>query len=105
MPSQTVWVYDLYQDEWTPIEPMPRAEARGRAAVGVDRESGVIYLAGGIPSAREEALDIVSVYDTVRGQWVSLPPRARRMPAPRDHAGGLRLGESCMSLAGGMAGS
>ncbi|EER38446.1 kelch repeat protein [Histoplasma capsulatum var. duboisii H88] len=94
------WVYDLYQDEWTPIEPMPQAEARGRAAVGVDRESGVIYLAGGIQSAREEALDIVSAYDTVRGQWVSLPPRARRMPAPRDHAGGVTVGRKLYVVGG-----
>ncbi|KAL2375142.1 kelch repeat-containing protein [Blastomyces gilchristii SLH14081] len=94
------WVYDPHQDKWTAVAPMPQAEARGSAAVGVHRDSGVIYLAGGVRGGEQGALDIVSAYDTVQGKWISLPPRARRMPAPRDHAGGVTVGSKLYVVGG-----
>ncbi|PGH06987.1 hypothetical protein GX51_02026 [Blastomyces parvus] len=98
------WVYDPRQDRWTAVAPMPQAEARGSAAVGVHRDSGVIYLAGGVQGSEQGALDIVSAYDTVRGEWISLPARARRMPAPRDHAGGVTVGGKLYVVGGRDAG-
>ncbi|KKZ60470.1 hypothetical protein EMCG_00757 [[Emmonsia] crescens] len=54
------WVYDAHRGEWAVAEPMLQAGARGSAAVGVSRDSGVIYLAGGVQGANQETLDIVS---------------------------------------------
>ncbi|OJD19477.1 hypothetical protein AJ78_00545 [Emergomyces pasteurianus Ep9510] len=94
------WVYDLHRDEWTALEPMPPGEARGSAAVGVNSDSGIIYLAGGVRGANRETLDIVSAYDTVIGEWITPPPRARRMPAPRDHAGAATVGSELYVVGG-----
>ncbi|OAX77730.1 hypothetical protein ACJ72_07969 [Emergomyces africanus] len=94
------WVYDLHRDEWTTLEPMPQEEARGSAAVGVNQDRGFIYLTGGVRGAHQPTLDIVSAYDTVLGEWITLPPHARRMPAPRDHAGGVTVGSELYVVGG-----
>ncbi|KAK4095849.1 galactose oxidase [Parathielavia hyrcaniae] len=110
------WVLDLHDHfnhmmhpDWTELPSMPADwdVPRGSAAVGVDRETGLVYLAGGmkwlpvVPPAEmgpmvQESVDVVSAFDTRRGVWVRVGNGggdrgggacAGRMPGRRDHAG------------------
>ncbi|KAL7942081.1 hypothetical protein V8C42DRAFT_333536 [Trichoderma barbatum] len=98
------WVYDPDKDSWKLLEPMPAGEERGSAVVGVYKS--IIFLAGGMrtlmPGAggEQDTLDLVSAYDSVSRSWLSLPPRARHLPARRDHAGGAVVGSKLYVLGG-----
>src|SRR2546423_11940847 len=98
------WVYDPQEDAWQALAPMPAAEARGSAAVGVSGK--MVYLAGGlrslhpVPGGLQETVDTVTAYDTVEGQWTVLPAAARHLPEPRDHAGAAVVGDTFYVLGG-----
>ncbi|KXX74885.1 Influenza virus NS1A-binding protein [Madurella mycetomatis] len=90
------YFYDPAADAWTPLPDIPSDTdtPRGSAAMAVDAERGLIYLAGGLTrlpldtgGTDQETVDDVSVFDVRRRQWGRLPRAARRMPARRDHAG------------------
>ncbi|KAK4233420.1 hypothetical protein C8A03DRAFT_48029 [Achaetomium macrosporum] len=92
------FVYDIRSNTWSALPPMPASDvARGSAAMGVDEQTGVVYLAGGMTqlpliegAGVQESVAAVSAFDTRTNQWVSLgslPRGVRRMPGRRDHAG------------------
>ncbi|KAJ2978491.1 hypothetical protein NUW58_g7477 [Xylaria curta] len=87
--STACFVYETLKKEWTVLQHMPDEQGRGGAAMGV--HGWQIYLAGGLRSSSlaaggpQESSNLVSVYDTLTGQWSILPP----LPEPRDHAGGV----------------
>jgi N-acetylneuraminic acid mutarotase len=89
------WVYDVEIDTWQALQPMPIAEARGSAAVGVYHDT--IYLAGGIPGFGS-TVATVSSFDIPSGTWTSL--REIPLPAPRDHAGGVTVGSKFYVVGG-----
>lgn len=100
------WVYDPMDNEWTPISPMLNATARGSAAIGVHGKK--IYLAGGMTtldvagSGYQDSVTTVSVYDTIRGTWRTLP---QKLPEGRDHAGGAVVNSTLYVLGGRYFGS
>lgn len=99
------WVYDPKNDEWNPINPMSNATARGSAAMGVHGTE--IYLAGGMTTldlgtGYQDSVTTVSVYDTIRGTWRTLP---QHLPEGRDHAGGALVDSTLYVLGGRYFGS
>ncbi|VBB77182.1 Putative protein of unknown function [Podospora comata] len=92
-PSALSFVYDPKTNQWADLPPLPDSHTpRGSAAMGV--HNGVVYLAGGltilplIPElGPQQTTDVVSAFDTKTNTWVTLPPKARRLPEGRDHAG------------------
>ncbi|KAH7321346.1 hypothetical protein B0I35DRAFT_450697 [Stachybotrys elegans] len=101
-------VYDAGADRWSRLKPMPAKERRGSAAIGVYKDT--IFLAGGLrrlePFAGgvQTTMDVVSAFNTVSGRWIPLPKAARRLPEPRDHAGGAVVGHHFYVLGGRMNG-
>jgi len=79
-------VYDPAANTWTALPPLPAAQARGGAAVGV--HGATIFIAGGIAGSGGASVATVSAFDTAAGRWLELPAAARQLPAPRDHVGG-----------------
>lgn len=102
------WVYDPATNAWSALEPIPAAEARGSAAVGVC--GSTIYLAGGmralVPAAGgvQDTVDTVVAFDTAGGKWIPLPEPATRMPEGRDHAGAAVVGRTFHVLGGRLRG-
>ncbi|KAL1839810.1 hypothetical protein VTJ49DRAFT_1089 [Mycothermus thermophilus] len=101
------WVFDFASLAWSELPAMEEANGdvpRGSAAVGVDPDTGIIYLAGGMTrlpvvegQGNQESVDHVSAFDTRQGRWVTREEFARgrseaevaqirTMPGRRDHA-------------------
>lgn len=74
MPTDSVYCYDPFNEEWSPKANMPTA----RGAMGVAVIDGKIYAAGGLLSARSNDM---AVYDPDMNEWTPLAP----MPTARDH--------------------
>ncbi|KAJ4179719.1 hypothetical protein NW755_012278 [Fusarium falciforme] len=103
------WVYDPDRDEWSSLDPIPDAEERGSAAVGV--YGGTIYMAGGMrtlvpggPGGEQDTVDFVSAFDTVSSKWINLPKPAKKIPEGRDHAGVSVVGKKFYVLGGRLRG-
>lgn len=98
------WVYDPKTNEWTSIAPMPVAEARGSAAVGV--YDGMIILAGGLEKLElagdrlQVTVATVSIFDTKKGKWLEVAEAAKNIPEGRDHAGAAVVGDKFYVLGG-----
>jgi N-acetylneuraminic acid mutarotase len=98
------WVYDPKTNKWDAISPMPEGEERGSAAIGV--YDGKIYLAGGMRTLQlegerlQDTVDTVSIYDTRRERWITVPEGARKIPGGRDHAGAGVVGDKFYVLGG-----
>ncbi|KAF2872802.1 kelch domain-containing protein [Massariosphaeria phaeospora] len=98
------WEYDPSTGSWSKLADMPSGEARGTAAVGV--YASKIYLAGGMthldlrPNGRTLTSSVVSIYDTVSGAWLEVPPQAKHLPEVRDHAGAAVIGSKMYVLGG-----
>ncbi|KAK0622725.1 hypothetical protein B0T14DRAFT_451896, partial [Immersiella caudata] len=98
------WVYNKKPDVWASLPATTASAARGSAAVGV--HNGIIYLAGGLTvlelvlGGQQGTVDTVTAFDTVSEKWIPLPPAARRLPAPRDHAGAAVVGHTFYVLGG-----
>ncbi|KAK4040498.1 hypothetical protein C8A01DRAFT_15646 [Parachaetomium inaequale] len=90
------WVYDPTTNTWAELPGIPDVP-RGSAAMGVDERTGVVYLAGGMTqlpliegAGEQESVDVVSAFDTRKGEWVAaLPAGVKAMPGRRDHAGAV----------------
>ncbi|KAK4165119.1 hypothetical protein QBC43DRAFT_316804 [Cladorrhinum sp. PSN259] len=86
------FVYSPKTDAWSSLPPIPADQIpRGSAAMGVSNR-GVIYLAGGMTAlplagGTQESISEVAAFDTKTNKWITLPPKARNLPAARDHAG------------------
>jgi N-acetylneuraminic acid mutarotase len=82
------WMYDEEQKVWTSIAPVP--EPRGSAAVGVF--DGKVILAGGLRQIQlvspyeQDTVDTVSIYDTIKNEWSTVPANISTIPDTRDHA-------------------
>ncbi|KAM5349576.1 hypothetical protein ACJ41O_006081 [Fusarium nematophilum] len=103
------WVYDPVDDRWSSLDPIPKGEQRGSAAMGVYR--GTIYMAGGMrtleptgPGGEQDTLDVVSAFDTASSTWIDLPQAPRRIPEGRDHAGASVVGGKFYVLGGRLRG-
>ncbi|KAK4222051.1 hypothetical protein QBC38DRAFT_490754 [Podospora fimiseda] len=86
------FVYSPKTDSWSSLPPIPSDQVpRGSAAMGVSNK-GVIYLAGGMTAlpltgATQQSIADVAAFDTKTEKWITLPPKAKKLPAARDHAG------------------
>ncbi|KAL2265312.1 hypothetical protein VTJ83DRAFT_6412 [Remersonia thermophila] len=101
------FVFDFASFAWSELPAMDEANGdvpRGSAAVGVDSDTGIVYLAGGMTKlplvegqGHQESVDHVSAFDTRQGRWVTREQFARgrdeaevakirTMPGKRDHA-------------------
>ncbi|KAI2635780.1 galactose oxidase [Hypomontagnella submonticulosa] len=98
--SPDCFVYDIAEETWTALPPMPEGQGRGASAVGI--LGNTVYLAGGMTRLElgitgvQASVDIVTAYDTVAGTWNTLP----RIPAPRDHVGGAVIGRTFYVVGG-----
>jgi N-acetylneuraminic acid mutarotase len=100
------WAFDPETNEWDPIAPLPEGEARGSSAVGV--WDGKIILAGGSRAlvlsgpggGFQDTVDMVSIYDTRKREWMELPAPAKRLPEGREHVGGVVVGNKFYLLGG-----
>lgn len=88
-------MYDLGQNEWTPLENMPVSLCAAASAVVGDK----IYVFGGKPSFGGAAyLNSVYVYDLSLGVWSLFP---LPMPTPRAFHAACVIGDSAVYLIGG----
>lgn len=88
------YVYDPAEDTWSELEAMPRGTERGSAIIGVHGD--MIYLAGGMTTLRpgyQDAVSIVTAFNTTSGSWQRLPASAANIPMGRQHSAGGIVGD------------
>jgi N-acetylneuraminic acid mutarotase len=97
-----VWVLDPMTGRWDSLAPFPTGSERGSSVVGVYGDK--IWLAGGlhsldfVPNGAHVAVDTVSAFDTVTGDWISYPNST--LPVPKDHAAGGVIGSTLWVIGG-----
>jgi N-acetylneuraminic acid mutarotase len=99
------YMYDPDTDVWTKLaHSLPDGEERGSAAMGVFEKK--IFLAGGMfdlqlyGNSSQNTVSVVSIFDTETQNWMEVPPAAKYLPAPRDHAGAAVVGNKMYVLGG-----
>ena len=88
-PVDSLYCFDAEDEEWTEKASLPAARGACAAAV-ID---GLIYAAGGFPSARRQDF---AVYDPGADDWDPLPS----MTAPRDHLAAAAVGGFFYAISG-----
>jgi hypothetical protein len=80
-PNNHAYVYEVSQDKWRSIAPMPRPHGAA-AAVALN---GKLHLIGGASSPTDERASVGwhEVYDPKTDQW----SRKKALPGARDHGG------------------
>lgn len=83
--TDTVEVYDIANDEWSFVAPLP--EARHHSAVAA--HGGLLYVIGGNPTGSFQARSEVFVYDPQQDSWSSAEP----LPGARSACWGVTLND------------
>ncbi|KAI1266297.1 hypothetical protein F5Y18DRAFT_383005 [Xylariaceae sp. FL1019] len=95
-------VYDAGTDSWAQLASMPPGTERGSAIVGVSDE--MVYLAGGMTvlnaDGYQDAVTLVTAYNTTADEWVRLPALAADIPEGRQHGTGAIVGHKFYVVGG-----
>ena len=94
-------VYNPATNQWTQLAPMPAGTERGSAILGVYGK--MIYVAGGMTYLRpgeQDAVSLVSAFDTRTGKWKTLPSPAANIPEGRQHGVGAVQGNTFYVVGG-----